>query len=157
ERKKRLLREARVAAAVNHPNLVTLYDVGEAKGRVYIAMELVQGKRLGAVIAGRRLQVPEVLDVARQILRGLAKAHEAGFVHRDLKPDNVMLTGEGVVKVLDFGLAKRQEQPSPESRIDVLDVSTPGEAETVTHLTEAGQLLGTPSYMSPEQARGAVL
>src|SRR5262249_10920627 len=145
ERRRRFLREARAAAAVSHPNIAIVHEVGEADGQAYIAMELVEGKSLAAILTERRLSVEEALDFARQILRGLARAHEAGIIHRDLKPDNVMITPEGVAKVLDFGLAKPDEQPSSRSELGV--------AETVTKVTEEGRVLGTPSYMSPEQAR----
>jgi eukaryotic-like serine/threonine-protein kinase len=143
ERRRRLLREARSTAAVNHPNIATIYEVGEAEGRIYIAMELVRGRNLGQVLAAGRLPAEEAIGIARQVLRGLHKAHEAGLVHRDLKPDNVMVTSDGIAKVLDFGLAKQR----------ALDGML-GDAETVTNVSVDGHLVGTPLYMSPEQARG---
>src|SRR5262249_11123006 len=112
----------------------------EAGEHVYIAMELVLGKSLAAMLAERPLSMAEALDLARQILRGIESAHEAGFIHRDLKPDNVLVTPEGTAKVLDFSLAKARERERS--------------AEAVTQVTEEGRLLGTPGYMSPEQARG---
>jgi serine/threonine-protein kinase len=145
ERRRRFLREARSAAAVNHPNIATIYEVGEGEGRIYIAMELVGGRSLGRILAVSRPSIEESVELGRQILRGLGKAHEAGLVHRDLKPDNVMVTVEGTVKLLDFGLAKARE-PAPSSL---------GDAETA--MTEDGRLVGTPLYMSPEQARGRPL
>jgi serine/threonine-protein kinase len=144
ERRRRFLREGRVAASVTHPNLATIYDVGEDDGRIFIAMERVEGQTLRRILASRRLTVDETLDLTTQILAGLAKAHQAGVVHRDLKPDNVMVTDDGVVKLLDFGLAK-------------LHRGSPGEApgdSAVGHDTADHQVVGTPSYMSPEQARG---
>jgi eukaryotic-like serine/threonine-protein kinase len=95
ERQRRFLREARAAASVTHPNLTTIYDVGEVEGRVFIAMERLEGKTLRQVLAHGRLPIEEAARVAAQILAGLARAHQAGFVHRDLKPDNVMVTTEG--------------------------------------------------------------
>jgi serine/threonine-protein kinase len=139
----RFLREARSAAAVSHPNVATIYEVGEDEGRVYIAMEYLRGASLRAHVS-ERLPTEEVQRVARGIATALARAHAQGVVHRDLKPDNVMLTEEGVVKVLDFGLAT-----APTSAPDV--------AEVEPTLTAEGQILGTPSYMSPEQAKGRAL
>jgi serine/threonine-protein kinase len=139
----RFLREARSAAAVSHPNVATIYEVGEDEGRVYIAMEYLRGASLRAHVS-ERLPTEEVQRVARGIATALARAHAQGVVHRDLKPDNVMLTEDGVVKVLDFGLAT-----APTSAPDV--------AEVEPTLTAEGQILGTPSYMSPEQAKGRAL
>ncbi len=144
ERRRRFLREARAAASVNHPNIATIYEVGESNGKSFIAMELVEGKSLGRRISEGRLPIDEALNVGAQILRGLQKAHVAGLVHRDLKPDNVMINDDGTVKVLDFGLAKPAEVAEPI-----------GEADTA--LTDDGRLVGTPYYMSPEQARGKVV
>jgi serine/threonine protein kinase/tetratricopeptide (TPR) repeat protein len=148
ERRRRLLREARAAAAVTHPNIAVLHDVGEENGRLYIAMERVEGKSLREALGRGRLPVHEAVGIARQVLRGLSRAHEAGFVHRDLKPDNICVSDEGHVKILDFGLAKRQKVDGADAALE--------SAETLTHATatEAGRLLGTPAYMSPEQARG---
>ncbi|MFO0754989.1 MAG: protein kinase [Byssovorax sp.] len=144
ERRRRFLREARAAASVNHPNIATIYQVGESNGKSFIAMELVEGKSLARRIREGRLPIDEALNVGVQILRGLRKAHAAGLVHRDLKPDNVMINDDGTVKVLDFGLAKPAEVGEPL-----------GEADTA--LTDEGGLVGTPYYMSPEQARGKVV
>jgi len=129
EREERLLREARAASALNHPNIITIHEVGPD----FIAMELVEGKPLSG-----RLPLKLALDYASQIAGALAKAHAAGVIHRDLKPANILVTSEGAVKLLDFGLAKR------------LRLS---EAETAS-LTVEGEIAGTPSYMSPEQAEG---
>jgi serine/threonine protein kinase len=144
ERRRRLLREARSAAAITHANIATVHEVGEVDGRVFIVMELVAGETLRARLAAGALPMREALRISRAIVRGLAKAHEKGIVHRDLKPENVMLDRDGEVKILDFGLAKlRTETPTP----SVLENQT-------TEATEEGQILGTPSYMSPEQAAG---
>jgi serine/threonine-protein kinase len=136
-RRQRFLREARVAAAVTHPNLTTVYEVGESGGRVFIAMEMVEGKALRAVLDGHPLPAGTVLDLALQITAGIGRAHAAGIVHRDLKPENIMVSEDGHVKVLDFGLAKR-----------------PAGDEMLLTGTGEGMLLGTPAYMPPEQARG---
>jgi Tol biopolymer transport system component len=144
-RKRRFVQEARAASALNHPNIITIYDIDEAEGVHYIAMECVEGKTLDRLIARRGLRVNEALKYAVQMAAALAKAHSAGIVHRDLKPTNVMVTDDGLVKVLDFGLAKLTE------------VAPTGDAETVATLeptTEEGTIVGTVGYMSPEQAEG---
>jgi eukaryotic-like serine/threonine-protein kinase len=144
-RRDRFLREARAAAAVNHANIAAVYDVAEADGRVYIAMELVEGESLRARLDRGALVVPEALKVARGICRGLAKAHERGLVHRDLKPDNVMVGEDLDVKILDFGLAKD---------VGLVHEGAIADAATLPQVTADGQVLGTPAYMSPEQAAG---
>jgi eukaryotic-like serine/threonine-protein kinase len=146
DRRLRFLREARSAAAVMHTNIAAVFEVGEAEGHVFIAMELVEGDTLRARMK-EGLSIGESLRIAQQIAQGVARAHERGIVHRDLKPENVMLGSRGEVKILDFGLAKlREERAATESAIE--------EAETETNLTREGRLLGTPGYMSPEQVRG---
>ncbi len=110
ERRKRFEQEARAASALNHPNILTVYDIGEDDGTTYIAMELVEGKTLRELLASDEpVAMKKVLDVAVQTAEGLAKAHGAGIVHRDLKPENVMVSKDGYVKILDFGLAKLTE------------------------------------------------
>jgi serine/threonine protein kinase len=145
DRRRRFMREARSAAAVTHANIATVYEVGEVDGQIFIAMELVEGETLRALIE-KGVSVSEGVRIAREIARGLGRAHEKGIVHRDLKPENVMVTRHDEVKILDFGLAKLRE-PS---------AAKPGAAseETTSNLTGQGRLLGTPAYMSPEQARG---
>jgi predicted Ser/Thr protein kinase len=150
ERRGRFLREARSAAAVTHPCVATIHEVGEAEGRVFIAMELVEGRSLRAHLAAGRPAMAEVVAIAKQVARGLAKAHEKGIVHRDLKPENVMLDDEHHVKILDFGLAK------PVALDGIARAVDPG-APTETQLTGEGRLLGTPAYMSPEQIRGVAV
>ncbi|MBW2526736.1 MAG: serine/threonine protein kinase [Deltaproteobacteria bacterium] len=151
ERRKRFEREARTAAALNHPNIVTLYAVEEADGEHFITMELVDGKSLAEIIPDGGLEVDRLLDIAVALADALASAHEAGIIHRDLKPQNVMLTDDGVVKVLDFGLAKMapvpEAPPSEEEATQTAAAITTGE----------GRVLGTPAYMSPEQAEGKML
>ena len=143
DRTRRLVREAKAASALNHPNIVTVYEIGAAEGIDYIALEYVQGKALNQIIAGGALEARRALDYAAQIADALSVAHAAGIVHRDLKPSNIMVTrlsGHDAIKVLDFGLAKR---------IDSLAADGP----TFSALTRRGALLGTPAYMAPEQAQ----
>ncbi len=146
ERRQRFEQEARSASALNHPNILTIYDIGEADGTVYIAMELVEGKTLRELVAsGEPVPTKKLLDVAVQTAEGLAKAHSAGIVHRDLKPENLMVSKDGFVKILDFGLAKLIE-PVAEGA-SVLPTAAPSP-------TQPGTVLGTAGYMSPEQASG---
>jgi TolB-like protein/lipoprotein NlpI len=140
----RLLREARAAAALNHPHICTIHEVGEAGGQAYIAMELVEGKPLSALVPGQGLPVETVLRFGSQIADALAHAHERRIVHRDLKSANVVITPEGRAKVLDFGLAKRI------SGEELAEATTRSQAS----LTQAGALIGTVPYMAPEQLRG---
>ena len=145
----RLEREARAASALNHPNIVHIYDVGEAAGVAgahYVVMELVVGETLRRRLQPGPLTMRELLDLGAQLADGLAKAHRAGIVHRDLKPENVMVTPDGVLKILDFGLAKLVAAPLGE--IDDI-------RQTLSrHGTQVGLLMGTLEYMSPEQASG---
>ena len=133
EIKSRFRREAKAAAALNHPNIVTVYEIGEHDGKSYIAMEYVQGDSLKDLISEETLTLDEVIEIVRQICDGLSKAHQAGIVHRDIKPENILMSSEGCVKIADFGLAK---------------------VKGVTRLTKEGSTMGTISYMSPEQAEG---
>jgi predicted Ser/Thr protein kinase len=144
DRRRRLLREARAAAAVSHPSIAAVHEVGEVDGRIYLAMEYVDGETLRARMARGRLDLDEILAIARAILAGLAAAHAARFVHRDLKPDNIMLARDGGARILDFGLAKRSGSLHKPARHD----------ELTSLVTRAGHVLGTPAYMSPEQAVG---
>ena len=137
---RRLMREARAAAALDHPNICTVYEVGEVDGHPYIAMQLVQGESLAARLARGSLALDEAVALGRQIVAALAEAHRRGVVHRDVKPQNIMITPDGLVKVLDFGLAET-------SALDV-------DLATETALTFRGAVAGTVPYMSPEQARG---
>jgi Tol biopolymer transport system component len=146
ERLKRFEREARSASSLNHPNIVTIYDIGSAEAHSYIAMELVRGEPLRARLGETALPVREILQIGAQIAEGLSRAHASGIVHRDLKPENVMVTEEGLVKILDFGLAKLTQ---PEA-----SGATATAAPTVSGDTQEGVILGTVGYMSPEQAMG---
>lgn len=140
----RFNREARLLAALTHPNIATVHGLDEVEGLHYIAMELVPGETLAQRLSGGALPVDEALRVARQIAEALEAAHERGIIHRDLKPANVMLTPDGVVKILDFGLAKSTQLADASN-----DTVPPNEAPT-----QEGVILGTPAYMAPEQARG---
>jgi predicted Ser/Thr protein kinase len=150
DRKRRFFQEARAASAVNHPAIAQIYDVGESDdGLAFIAMEFVEGQTVRALLQARELDVLGAVTIAAQVSEGLAKAHEAGIVHRDIKAENVMVTRDGHAKLLDFGLAKLLEV-EPEA------TPTP---DGVSHLetlarTQAGMVVGTLRYMSPEQARG---
>ncbi|PYK19212.1 MAG: hypothetical protein DME55_05155, partial [Verrucomicrobia bacterium] len=142
----RFKNEARSASALNHPNILTVYEIGTEGNRQFIATEFIEGITLRASIAGGRINPHAALEIAMQVASALAAAHEAGVVHRDIKPENIMLRPDGYVKVLDFGIAKLTEQ-KPGS-----DEHT-GKA-TATLQTRLGLVLGTAHYMSPEQARG---
>jgi Tol biopolymer transport system component len=145
ERLQRFEQEAKVVGALNHPNLLAVFDTGQHEGAPFVVFELLEGETLRARLAGKALPPPKALDYAIQIARGLAAAHENGIVHRDLKPDNLFLTRDGRIKILDFGLAKLRPQLDPGE----VGVKTP----TASVLTDAGKVLGTVGYMSPEQVR----
>jgi serine/threonine protein kinase len=149
ERLKRFEREARAASALNHPNIVTIHEIGEADGRAFLVMERIEGQTLRELLLEGSLTARRLLPIACQIADGLARAHEGGIVHRDLKPENVMVTKEGFVKILDFGLAKLAP---PETKAASLT-----EIPTASVGTAAGIVLGTVGYMSPEQASGKSL
>src|SRR5262249_32853768 len=141
ERRARFIREARAASRLNHPNTVTIYDIGEQNGRVFIAMEYVDGKSLDALIPASGLPAANILKYAIPMTDALAKAQAAGIAQGDLKPGNIMIATDGTVKVLDFGLAKLIEEPAKPDDSAVLQ-------------TQTGVFMGTPAYMSPEQASG---
>ncbi len=148
ERLQRFQQEARAASALNHPSIVTIYELGLVEGTSFIAMELVEGHTLRALLTAGALPLRKLIPLAAQVADGLAKAHEAGIVHRDLKPENLMVSRDGFVKILDFGLAKL----APGSEVASSDASTRGGVHTGT-----GVLVGTLGYMSPEQAGGRPL
>jgi len=146
ERRKRFEQEARSASALNHPNILTVYDVGEIEGTSYLAMELVEGKTLRELLASAEpIPMKRLLDIATQTADGLARAHASGIVHRDLKPENLMVSRDGFVKILDFGLAKLTEPISQDAS---------GLPTVLPSATEPGTVMGTAGYMSPEQASG---
>ena len=132
---RRFKNEARAAGLLNHPNIVTIYDAGEQDGMFYIAMEFIEGTTLQSLLGEKRVLTPEeIIEISRQICKGLDYAHANGIVHRDIKPANIMMTADGTVKIMDFGIAKAGGG-----------------------MTSTGQVLGTPNYMSPEQVKGKVL
>jgi serine/threonine protein kinase len=142
----RFVQEAKTASALNHPNIITIYEIGEANGVQFIASELIKGETLRQRMLSGPMSIRKTLEIATQIAGALSAAHEAGIIHRDIKPENIMLRPDGYVKVLDFGLAKPVEPETP---------STDTQAPTIARVnTEPGLLLGTLAYMSPEQARG---
>src|SRR5947207_3373430 len=146
-RRARFEQEARSASALNHPNIVTVYDVGSVDSTIYLAMELVEGRTLRELLADGALPSRKMLDVGVQVAEGLAKAHEAGLVHRDLKPENLIVSRDGFVKILDFGLAKLTELTASGGGSTLQTMAgAPG--------TVPGTVMGTVGYMSPEQASG---
>lgn len=147
ERQQRFAHEARAASALNHPNIVTVYDTGTEGDATYIAMELVSGKTLADLIPSQGLPLARVLGWATQMADGLARAHKAGLVHRDLKPGNVMVDDDGRVRILDFGLAKTLGARAGGRGTDLATRTSPP-------LTDEGIVMGTVAYMSPEQAEG---
>ncbi|MFQ5708005.1 MAG: serine/threonine protein kinase [bacterium] len=134
ENKKRFIHEAKAASALNHPNIATIYEVDEAEGQMFIAMEYIEGGDLKSIIDDRPLTIEDALDYAIQIAEGLQASHKKEIIHRDIKPANILVTEDGVVKIVDFGLAKLAGR---------------------TMLTKEGTTLGTVAYMSPEQTQGA--
>src|ERR1700674_3577423 len=144
DRLQRFAQEARAAAALNHPNILSIFDIGDNHGAPYVVSELLEGETLRDCLKRGPLSLRKAIDYALQVARGLAAAHEKGIVHRDLKPENLFLTNDDRVKILDFGLAKLTR---PET-------GAGAEAPTAQVNTEPGQIMGTVGYMSPEQVRG---
>jgi Tol biopolymer transport system component/aminoglycoside phosphotransferase (APT) family kinase protein len=138
----RFTREARAASALNHPHICSIYEIGEAGGAHFIAMEYVDGQPLSSAIAARALDLPQAVRIALEVAEALAKAHEAGIVHRDVKPANILLAKDGYAKLVDFGIAKLREPEDDDARTKT------------TLATGTGLIVGTTAYMSPEQARG---
>ena len=147
ERLRRFEREAKTLASLNHPNVAGIHGIDQVGDTCFLAMELVPGEDLAARLSRGALPVDEALDVCRQVAEGLEAAHEVGIVHRDLEPANVRITPDGVVKILDFGLAKPMHPRATN------EGTTTAESDSFL-MTEEGLILGTPTYMSPEQARG---
>ena len=154
ERRSRLLLEARSAAAISHPAIAQVYDIDEVDGNLFIAMEYVDGRTVSRLIANGELDLLGAIEIALQMAEGLAKAHDAGILHRDIKSDNIMVTRDGHAKLLDFGLAKLVEPDAeePAAPADLDRTLTRGRVHTMP-----GAIMGTLSYMSPEQARGKEL
>ena len=146
DRLDRFEKEARLASSLNHPNIVTIYDIGESNSIPYIAMELVAGSTLREILGQGPMPPSQLVNVALQIADGLAKAHDAGIVHRDLKPENVMVTTDGLAKILDFGIGKHQFTGSISSSAETV--------QATAGLTTPSIIIGTANYMSPEQAAG---
>ena len=148
EQFQRFEQEARAAGALNHPNILAIYDIGSEEGLTYVVSELLEGETLrDRIRSNSSLPTKKILDYAQQIARGLAAAHAKGIVHRDLKPENVFITTDGHVKILDFGLAKLINP--------LADINQDPEGETMRVKTRAGTIMGTVGYMSPEQVKGA--
>ncbi|HET9481841.1 MAG TPA: serine/threonine-protein kinase, partial [Candidatus Polarisedimenticolia bacterium] len=147
ERRRRFMQEARAAAAVNHPAIAQIYDVEEEGDLTFIVMEFVDGATVRQLVSRSELDLPAAVEVGVQVADALARAHEAGIIHRDIKSDNIMVTKDGHPKILDFGLAKLLDPSGGASDTDRTSM------ETIAR-TQAGLIMGTVAYMSPEQARG---
>ena len=147
-RMQRFVQEAKAASALNHPNILTIYEIGTDPGAHFIATEFIDGETLRQQMMHTTLTINEAIDISLQVASALASAHTAGIIHRDIKPDNIMVRRDGIVKVLDFGLAKLTER----WRTDEVDRDA---ATRAMVQTEPGTVMGTTAYMSPEQARGA--
>ncbi|MBV9295133.1 MAG: protein kinase [Acidobacteriaceae bacterium] len=153
----RFRREAQAASALNHPNICTIHDIDESDGHPLIAMEFLEGQTLKHVIEGKRLDLDRLLDLSIQIADGLDAAHTKGIIHRDIKPANILVTTRGQIKILDFGLAKLQNEAAQSPANSDETVAASGSTLDANHLTSPGTAIGTIAYMSPEQARGEEL
>jgi len=152
DRLRRFEQEARAASALNHPNILTIYEIGETNSGHFIATEFIEGRTLRRHMGAHKMSLREALDVAIQVASALSAAHRAGIIHRDIKPENVMLRPDGYVKVVDFGIAKLTEFSTASGPVEPADTGS-----GISINTEPGIVLGSPNYMSPEQARGLKL
>src|SRR5205085_3960712 len=143
---KRFMREAKAASALNHPNIITIHEIDQTDSGHFIATEFIDGETLRQQLNARHTKIAEALDIGVQIASALSAAHAAGIIHRDIKPENIMLRRDGIVKVLDFGLAKLTE-------VQASSVDSEALTKAIVN-TEPGTVMGTAHYMSPEQARG---
>ncbi len=148
--RERFRREARAISSLNHPNICTLYDVGEYEGQPFLVMERIEGQSLKQRLAGGAVATGEAVSIASQVCEALEAAHAKGIIHRDIKPANIFITSRGPVKILDFGLAKLRSEPHPAAQAKADSATAPPEST----VTVPGRAMGTASYMSPEQARG---
>ncbi|MBK8809343.1 MAG: protein kinase [Acidobacteria bacterium] len=153
DRMTRFINEARAASGLNHPNIITIHEINQFDGIHFIATEYIEGKNLSEFTKGERLSVRKALEIAIQIASGLGEAHSAGIIHRDIKPDNIMIRKNGLIKILDFGIAKLVEGQINVSEANSASAELPGEIRD-QFLTNPGSIIGTARYMSPEQARG---
>jgi serine/threonine protein kinase len=151
ERQKRFVQEARAASALNHPHIVTIYDIASHDQHDFIAMELIEGKTLDQLLHHKAFPMADIFKYSIQIADALSRAHAAGIVHRDLKPSNIMVTDDGRVKVLDFGLAKLMGADHGDAEANTLPL------QDEAPKTDEGTIVGTPAYMSPEQVQGKKL
>nr|MDQ3364956.1 serine/threonine protein kinase [Myxococcota bacterium] len=149
----RMLREGRALARIDHPNVVRVFDVGQWRGAMFVAMEHAPGMSLRAWLAAAPRTAPAILDVFRQCAEGLAAAHAAGVIHRDFKPDNVVVDATGHARVMDFGLAQTEVEPATATQPDATDSRDVAEPR----LTRTRGIVGTPAYMAPEQLRGEAI
>ncbi len=158
DRMSRFVREAKSASALNHPNIITIYEIGESDGTHFIATEFIDGKTLNDYVKANPLNYKSALEIAIQVASALDEAHSAGIVHRDIKPDNVMIRANGLVKILDFGIAKLSEKREARGRVGEEDgtliAQLPNRPITQSPHTQPGMIIGTANYMSPEQAKG---
>src|SRR3989454_11294950 len=151
----RFVREAKAAAALNHPNIAQVYEISESEGTQFIAMEYIEGETMRSLLAHEKMELKRAVEFVAQVASGLAAAHKEGIVHRDIKPENLMVARTSQIKILDFGLAKLVEKQRAAMATDLTTLAFPG---AVVHTeTKPGVILGTVAYMSPEQATGRAL